>query len=151
MGLIRIKNKDIMSSLQTILLSLSYYYEAEQGQRDDDDMDSEEDITDSSAQTSTVSLSKDTTLDEHKAEIERAVFLIENSKKHQNIKTVDVAKFLLSKSCPISVIKHAFDQCKVEMPDEFYDLANVPNPKDIDSQIAISKMKSPKDLKPNNN
>merc|ERR1711933_332952 len=39
--LIRINNKDIMSSLQTILLSLSYYYEAEQGQRDDDSMDSD--------------------------------------------------------------------------------------------------------------
>ena len=142
--LIRIKNKDIMASLQTILLSLSYYYEAEQGQRDDDDIDSDLETDTDTASVQTVSLSKDKTLEEHKAEIDRAVFLIENIKNQQNIKTFDVAKFLLSKSCPLSVIKHAFDKSNVTMPDEVYELAGVANPKD--SQINSVKLKKVKSV-----
>lgn len=127
--LIRIKNKDIMDSLVTILLSLSYYYEAENADRDDDDMDSDfSEETENEDGVTTVKLSSDNTLEEHKAEIDRAVFLIENSKKHNNIKTIDVAKFLLAKSCPISVIQHAFNKAGVIMPEEVYELAGVPNP-----------------------
>lgn len=143
--LIRIKNKDIMDSLVTILLSLSYYYEAENADRDDDDMDSDfedEDEQDRKENgVTTVSLSKDNTLEEHKAEIDRAVFLIENSKKHNNIKTIDVAKFLLAKSCPISVIQHAFGKAGVTMPDEVYEMAGVPHPKE---QTSISKFSNKK-------
>eukprot|EP00486_Rosalina_sp_Unknown_P014366 CAMPEP_0201595834 /NCGR_PEP_ID=MMETSP0190_2-20130828/192707_1 /ASSEMBLY_ACC=CAM_ASM_000263 /TAXON_ID=37353 /ORGANISM="Rosalina sp." /LENGTH=605 /DNA_ID=CAMNT_0048055957 /DNA_START=430 /DNA_END=2244 /DNA_ORIENTATION=+ len=139
--LIRIKNKDIMDSLVTILLSLSYYYEAENADRDDDDLDSDYSDEETGANgVTTVKLSSDNTLEEHKAEIDRAVFLIENSKKHNNIKTIDVAKFLLAKSCPISVIQHAFNKAGVVMPDEVYELAGVPNPKN-----QISKKKKYRD------
>merc|ERR1719334_549342 len=132
---IEIKDHNVIDSLLTILLSLSYYYEAEMRNRDDEDADSDaETETDTETAPSesspthtfsqqsevmTVSLSKDTTLSEHQAEIDRAVFLIENSKKHNNIKTADVAKFLQAKNCPLSVIHHAFAKAGVPVPPQF--------------------------------
>lgn len=143
----------------TILLSLQFYYEAENKERDDDDgtnpyslslffslcalylhlsvlwtVDSDLDESDSKSGSGengvqTVSLATDSTLTEHKAEIDRAVFLIENSKKHENIKTVDIAKFLVNRSCPFSVIEHAFTIAAVPMPHEVYEMTGVLPPK----------------------
>merc|ERR1711920_336726 len=131
--LVHIKSKDIVDSLMTILLSLQFYYEAENKDREDDDVDSDDDDDDESDSKSgsgedgvqTVSLATDNTLEEHKAEIDRAVFLIENSKKHDNIKTVDIAKFLVAKSCPFSVIEHAFSIASVPMPHEVYEMTGI--------------------------
>eukprot|EP00484_Ammonia_sp_Unknown_P028543 CAMPEP_0197034938 /NCGR_PEP_ID=MMETSP1384-20130603/12862_1 /TAXON_ID=29189 /ORGANISM="Ammonia sp." /LENGTH=1140 /DNA_ID=CAMNT_0042464913 /DNA_START=88 /DNA_END=3510 /DNA_ORIENTATION=- len=151
--LIRIKNKDIIDSLVTILVSLSYYYEAEHADRVDEDEDSEQESSQEQKQqtddagVTTVGLSKDNTLEEHKAEIERAVFLIENSKKHDNIKTIDVAKFLLAKSCPPSVIKHAFDTAGVEIPDEVYELAGIPQPSALAGTASLTLTSSSKKKK----
>merc|ERR1712087_319999 len=134
---IHIKSKDIVDSLMTILSSIQIYYEAETKDRDDDDMDSDEsdveakDESDSKSggDTHILSLAADHTISEHQAEIDRAVFLIENSKKHENIKTVDIAKFLVAKSCPFSVIEHAFIQANVPMPIEVYEMTGMSQPK----------------------
>jgi len=131
--LIQIKSKDIIDSLMTILLSLQFYYEAENKNRDDDDMDSDLDDEESDSKSGggdehTISLAADSTMTEHKAEIDRAVFLIENSKKHDNIKTVDIAKFLVAKSCPLSVIEHAFSLAAVPMPPELYEMTGTAAP-----------------------
>ena len=106
----------------------------ETANRDDEELDSDvdtetdTDMTESSATRTVsmvsaasearVSLSKDTTLSEHQAEIDCAVRLIENSKKHNNINTADIAKFLAAKTYPLSVIQHAFVKAGVPVPPE---------------------------------
>jgi len=113
--LIYIKKSESCDELMTLLDALKFYYESELADRDDEDEDSEADAEDGDGE---CKLEVRDEQQQEKNEIQRAVAFIEHCQRSEHIAPVHIARFLLAKSCPLSVIKQAFDLTKIAMPEQ---------------------------------